>query len=140
MKDIIFNYRELVFYGIKIVEDKSKYPWKTNEDANKIFDDLLKMKDEENAKSEYIYLMKIQYDEDMHVKFSLSLLSMFFSLCFFSLTILFIMHLYAGLTCLVLSFAFLILHKFYKRKIGELYIAKELIEELVNFTFKNKDI
>jgi hypothetical protein len=138
MEDIVFNYREIVFYGIKIREDKSKYPWKTDGEADKIFDNLLKRKDKRNAKNEYANLMYIQYDEDMHVKFSLSSLSAFFSICFFTLTILFIANLIIGSVFLVLSFLFLWLHKFYKRKISELYIAKEQVEELVNFIFNNK--
>lgn len=66
LNEVHYDYREFRFEGLKFKEDTSVYPWKTDEEAERIFDEIFENKHEMN-RQRYVNLMRLQIREDIHV-------------------------------------------------------------------------
>ena len=134
MNYIVFRYKDLIFDGIKLREDQNRYPWKNNKEANKLFDSLIKEGSSE-SKSKYVDLMEIQYEEDIHVKLSFSIISKV--LCYLSLILSIVYLKYIMVSAIMILLGILLAFGFFyfKRKALELYVTKENCKDFVEILF-----
>lgn len=137
IKIMLLSYKELEFKSLKFKEDKTKYPWKNDKQEYKFFEDLVE-EGSEISKVKYKNLMQLQYNEDIHIKLSYSMISEYltYAMIVFVFIFIYLKILVPSLVCLGLSFGLYFFSKYLNKKIKKLDIYKKLNSEMVNFLFR----
>ena len=134
------GFGDLEFFGLKFKEDKSRYPWKSQKEADQVFDSLIK-EGSEISQNRYSTLLRIQFEEDIHVKLSYSFLTRYFS--YFTLGIVILMTLGAltipAMVTLGISFISYIASRMFIKKVRDLYMGMKMNPELVKFLFVHEN-
>ena len=134
------GFGNLEFFGLKFREDKSRYPWTSEKESEKIFEDLIK-DGSEISRNRYTTLLRIQFEEDIHVKLSYSIVTKIFSYFGLGLAILLTLGAFTipATVTLGISFISFLVSKILDRKVNDLYMGMEMNPELVKFLFENED-
>jgi hypothetical protein len=134
---MLLSYKGLEFKSLKFKEDKTKYPWKSDKQEHKFFEDLVE-EGSEISKVKYKNLMQLQYNEDIHIKLSYSMISeyLMYAMMVFVFIFIYLKILVPSLVCLGLSFGLYFLSKYLNKKLQKLYIYKKINLVTVDFLFK----
>jgi hypothetical protein len=122
LNEVHYDYREFRFEGLKFKEDTSVYPWKTDEEAERIFDEIFENKHEMN-RQRYVNLMRLQIREDIHVFTSKYIIFNYLSILvtLFSITFSFYGSLLLSLVFFSLGLLMQLTSLFYRKQANDAY-------------------
>ena len=137
---MVFSFKDMVFENLKLKKNKDNLPWSTKQEETKYLEDLVE-EGSHYSKMKYLDALNVEFEEDIHVRLSYSIILNFLSYLFLAFTLIFMYYKLVLLTGIIfgVSIIFKILQFIFKRLANESYMGKSMTSQFIDLIFYKED-